>query len=483
MMRYKKITIHLLRLSALTILIHSGGGFSETQIFNGGTSQLNESSYTEGIEARNQAQVNNRPGQPLSLSSPGTGKAAVQVTGEGTSVMLEGTEEQKIKVETTEAGNSYGLWAKGESTLTAKHMAITFKGERDPAVYIEEAKKVDIGNSTITGTQNQFYGLWASGQDTEVTGNQLQINLNGDDSKAVTSYSAKITLKDSTISSHGNNSRGIVASEDTKVTGHHLNIKVGGQGARAINAAGSVDIQNSTLNINGENARGIIAFRTAKVTGHHLNIQVAGQDANAINANQNATIHLHDSNIQTLDKPSSILASDADATDTTVTITGGSLHAAGDLIVSKGGKTNLVFSKVDLSSPPGSGHAIHFTGTGGEVDLTLNQTALSGNIVAEGGNKAKVTLDSGSTWSFTNNATVTNLKNAGEIVFKSPHDTASFSTLTTDDYEGNSGKILFHARLEGDDSPANQLIINQSSKGTTRVTVRNVGGKGRHSTD
>jgi len=63
-----------------------------------------------------------------------------------------------------------------------------------------------------------------------------------------------------------------------------------------------------------------------------------------------------------------VLYSDTGATDTTVTITGGSLHAAGDLIVSAGGKTNLVFSRVVIS-PPGSGHAIHFTGTGGEVDL------------------------------------------------------------------------------------------------------------------
>ncbi|ASV33136.1 hypothetical protein CJJ18_02430 [Candidatus Williamhamiltonella defendens] len=238
-----------------------------------------------------------------------------------------------------------------------------------------------------------------------------------------------------------------------------------------------MDIKDSTVSSHGKNSFGIVALRRTKVTGHHLDIKAEGQGAKAVGFSQNSTIHLHDSHIQTLSKPSAVLYSDAGSTDPTVTITGGSLHAAGDLIVSKGGKTNLVFSKVVIS-PPGSGHAIHFTGTGGEVDLTLNQTALYGNIVAEGGNKAKVTLDSGSTWSFKENATVTELNNAGKMVFEPPHDSPSFSTLTTDHYEGDSGKILFHARLEGDDSPANQLIINQSSKGTTRVTVRNVGGKG-----
>ncbi|WP_100096692.1 autotransporter family protein [Candidatus Williamhamiltonella defendens] len=451
-MRYKKITLHTLRLSVLTMLIHSGGSVSETQIFNGGTSQLTEQAYLEGIEARNQAQVNNRPGQPLSLSSGGNEKAAVKASGEST-VTLEGAENRKIVVKTQDRGSSYGLWAIEKSTLTLRHMEITLKGPNDTAVAVQTGA-VDIGNSTLSGTQNQFYGLWATGQDTEVTGHQLKINSQGDDSKAVTSYSAKLNLKDSTLSINGKNAIGIIAFDSAKIT-----------------------LKDSALSINGDNSSGILSGGTAKVTGHHLDIQVAGQGANAINANENSTIHLHDSHIQTLATPSAVLYSETGATDTTVTITGGSLHAAGDLIVSKGGKTNIVFSKVVIS-PPGSGHAIHFTGTGGEVDLTLNQTALSGNIVAEAGHQAKVTLDSGSTWSFTNNATVTNLKNAGEIVFEPPHDTASFSTLTTDDYEGNSGKILFHARLEGDDSPANQLIINEASKGNTRVTVRNVGGKG-----
>ncbi|WP_100103088.1 autotransporter outer membrane beta-barrel domain-containing protein [Candidatus Hamiltonella defensa] len=530
MMRYKKITLHTLRLSVLTMLIHSGGGFSETQIFNGGTSQLNESSYLEGIEAKNKAQVNNRPGQPLSLSSPRTRKAAVKASGVGTSVMLEGTEKQKITVDTQAAGSSYGLWAIDDSTLTLRHMEITLKGANDWAVAVQEGAKVDIGNSTLSGIKKNFYGLWAKGKETEVTGHQLKINSrNGDGGRAVTSYSARITLKDSTISSQGENSRGILTFEAARVTGHHLDINVEGQGAKAISAEedstvdikdstvsshgensfgivtfdsarvtghhldikvegqgtkainaqadSTVDIKDSTVSSHGKNSFGIVALRRTKVTGHHLDIKVEGQGAKAIATNGNATIHLHDSDIQTLATPSAVLYSDTGSTDTTVTITGGSLNAAGDLIVSKGGKTNLVFSKVVIS-PPGSGHAIHFTGTGGEVDLTLNQTALSGNIVAEGGNKAKVTLDAGSTWSFKENATVTELNNAGKIVFEPPHDSPSFSTLTTDHYEGDSGKILFHARLEGDDSPANQLIINQSSKGTTRVTVRNVGGKG-----
>ncbi|BGI52446.1 MAG: hypothetical protein HamCj_07990 [Candidatus Hamiltonella defensa (Ceratovacuna japonica)] len=253
-MRYKKITLHTLRLSVLTMLIHSGGGFSETKVFNGGTHELNEQAYLEGIEARNQAQVNNRPGQPLSLSSGGSQKTAVKTIGEGTSVMLEGTEEQKIKVETQETGSSYGLWAIDKSTLTAKHMEITLKGANDTAVAVQTGAKVNIDNSTITGTQNKFHGLWASGKETEVTGNQLKINLNGDDSKAVTSYSANITLKDSTLSSIGQKARGILGLERAKVTGHHLDIKVEGQGARAIDAQGNstVDIQNSTISSNGD---------------------------------------------------------------------------------------------------------------------------------------------------------------------------------------------------------------------------------------
>jgi len=97
-MRYKKITLHTLRLSVLTMLIHSGAGVSDTQIFDGaGKYDLTQEAYLDGIEARNKAQVNNRPGEALSLSSGGTEKTAVKASGEGTSVMLEGTEKQKAE--------------------------------------------------------------------------------------------------------------------------------------------------------------------------------------------------------------------------------------------------------------------------------------------------------------------------------------------------------------------------------------------------
>jgi len=238
------------------MLIHSGGGVSETTVFDeGGTHELTEQVYSDGIEARNKAQVNNKPGQALSLSGGGRKKTAVKTSGVGTSVMLEGTEKQKITVDTQAAGSFHGLWAIEKSTLTAKHMEITLQGANDTAVAVQEGAKVDIGNSTLSGTQNQFYGLWAKGKETEVTGHQLKITSQGADSRLVSSYSANITLKDSTLSSIG------------------------------------------------QNAVGIIAFETAKVTGHHLDIKAEGKGAHAVATNGNATIHLHDSYIQTLATP------------------------------------------------------------------------------------------------------------------------------------------------------------------------------------
>ncbi|AYB49620.1 hypothetical protein CJJ19_09450 [Candidatus Williamhamiltonella defendens] len=67
---------------------------------------------------------------------------------------------------------------------------------------------MDIANSTLSGTQNQFYGLWATGKETEVTAHQLKITSQGADSRLVNSYSANITLKDSTLSSIGQKARG-----------------------------------------------------------------------------------------------------------------------------------------------------------------------------------------------------------------------------------------------------------------------------------
>ncbi|AWK16952.1 hypothetical protein CCS40_08235 [Candidatus Williamhamiltonella defendens] len=88
-------------------------------------------------------------------------------------------------------------------------MEITLKGANDTAVAVQTGGKVDIANSTLSGTQNQFYGLWATGKETEVTAHQLKITSQGADSRLVNSYSANITLKDSTLSSIGQKARGI----------------------------------------------------------------------------------------------------------------------------------------------------------------------------------------------------------------------------------------------------------------------------------
>ncbi|CED79344.1 Outer membrane autotransporter barrel domain protein [Candidatus Hamiltonella defensa (Bemisia tabaci)] len=239
-MRYKKITLHTLRLSVLTMWIHSGAGVSETTVFDGGgTHELTQQAYPQGIEAKNTAQVNNKPGQALSLSSGGTEKTAVKASGEGTSVMLEGTEKQKITVNTKADGGAYGLRATEKSTLTLRHMDITLKGANDTAVAVQTEGKVDIGSSTLSGTENQFYGLWATGKDTEVTGHQLKITSQGADSRAVTSYSAQLTLKDSTISSIGKNARGILAFESARVPGCQGARVPGCQGARVPGCQGA----------------------------------------------------------------------------------------------------------------------------------------------------------------------------------------------------------------------------------------------------
>ncbi|WP_158533932.1 hypothetical protein [Candidatus Williamhamiltonella defendens] len=53
------------------------------------------------------------------------------------------------------------------------------------------------------------------------------------------------------------------------MTGHHLDINVEGQGARAISAEedSTMDIKDSTISSQGENSRGILTFEAARVTG------------------------------------------------------------------------------------------------------------------------------------------------------------------------------------------------------------------------
>ncbi|MHA1081254.1 autotransporter outer membrane beta-barrel domain-containing protein (plasmid) [Enterobacter ludwigii] len=127
-------------------------------------------------------------------------------------------------------------------------------------------------------------------------------------------------------------------------------------------------------------------------------------------------------------------------------------------------------------------------------NLSVSNTALTGNITNDTQSTANVTLtDSASltgtldnvttlsmgntsTVTLTGNSTVTTLSNSGTLAFS---EGAIGRTLTVNgDYTGNNGLIIFNSVLSGDNSLTDHLLVNGNTSGTTQVSINNLGGGG-----
>ncbi|WP_413491793.1 autotransporter outer membrane beta-barrel domain-containing protein [Morganella psychrotolerans] len=129
------------------------------------------------------------------------------------------------------------------------------------------------------------------------------------------------------------------------------------------------------------------------------------------------------------------------------------------------------------------------------IDFNLNKSSAIGSIIAVGKsyidtrlsnysslvgyirNVGVLNIDSTSSWDIILDSDVNELANAGVIRFSDGYGIGS--TLTVHyNYIGNDGTISFNAKLAGDDSLIDKMIIEGDSYGNTNVIVNNIGGKG-----
>ncbi|XBS70785.1 autotransporter outer membrane beta-barrel domain-containing protein [Acerihabitans sp. KWT182] len=76
--------------------------------------------------------------------------------------------------------------------------------------------------------------------------------------------------------------------------------------------------------------------------------------------------------------------------------------------------------------------------------------------------------------------TITSIVNAGAIYLHGTHGTV---LNVTGDYAGDDGQLIFNAKLAGDATYTDRLIIGGDTSGTTKVIVHNIGGHGRAATN
>ncbi|BGI52196.1 MAG: hypothetical protein HamCj_05490 [Candidatus Hamiltonella defensa (Ceratovacuna japonica)] len=515
-MQYQKIAKQIIRRFALAFLMQTEPVFSTESIENKKNYILDKETYNEGIDIKGQSTVENQGALSVSTSSKKT--PAIKVN-EGSTLTLKGSDNKWINVTTSEKKSS-GLLASGSGTeITANKMDINTKGEGSDGVKAEYDASIIINESQITSEGDAFNrGVWARGKQSNLIGNHLKIKVKGKEARGVSAQSgATVVVNGSVIHGEGEDVNGILASdENTNLEGNNLTVEVEGQDGYGIKAyrGATVNIQNNSV------------------------ITTQGASAHAAVLFDKATLNVRDSYLKTTGADSAVLYMDAPPNNNKkrknrAEITGGSLEASGNLILSDGGIHDVFLNNVLIHSP-GSGYLLQVLNSDvnhpTEVNLVINQEkapkrakTLRGNIFAAPGNKANVTLnksgligwanathlsvDPDSTWSMTRPSTLKHLKNEGKVEFQSPGATSSNATGTSGyttlslgslsgtgmfwmntDIAGHQGDFIdVTGKAKGDfgvrvnDSgkspqPEDSLKIIQTGGGDAKFTLANEGG-------
>ncbi|AWK16118.1 hypothetical protein [Candidatus Williamhamiltonella defendens] len=137
-------------------------------------------------------------------------------------------------------------------------------------------------------------------------------------------------------------------------------------------------VNNLTMNAKGKNSKTVEVDKDAQVNIQNGSvITTEGAFSPAIQLTQKGRLNVSDSAIKTLGKNSATfyVAPGNSEQKSVAEMTGGSLEASGDLILSQGGTMDVVLNQVSVSSP-GSGYLLNVlnsnSGQTGEVNLVLN---------------------------------------------------------------------------------------------------------------
>jgi autotransporter family porin len=163
-----------------------------------------------------------------------------------------------------------------------------------------------------------------------------------------------------------------------------------------------------------------------------------------------------------------------------VLIANGSTLSAGD--------NNLLHVRAYRDTPTTGHNDINFTVDDSrlEGDIRFDDTHMQGSVDVVLRNRARLTgrffnvttaaISGDSTWVLSGDSSVGHLQlDDGTVALG---DGSRFNTLSLDSFSGDGGTLVFNAKLEGDDSLADRLVISGDAEGQANVRVNNVGGQG-----
>ncbi|NML34303.1 autotransporter outer membrane beta-barrel domain-containing protein [Paraburkholderia antibiotica] len=365
---------------------------------------------------------------------------------------------------------------------------------------------VNAGANSIalSGTGQGINNLGANSTIT-LAGTQISTTGTASDGIASTGAGATLSADAATrITTSGDNSVGLfVTGAGSKVTNASATIATSGQNATGVEIGGgaSATLSNARIATTGSQADGVVAQNGGSVTDTGSSISSA--QANGARADSGGALTLNGTSVS--GASAGIVTSDtlANGAANTVTVNGGSVaSSAGPAFLADGG-TAAITVQGGAAVTAGNGTLLSLL-NGSNATFTASGENLTGDILSDATSTGNVfltdhtvltgrvdpvamSIDSTSSWNVTANSTLSNLSNAGNIVFVAPSGdptlAAGYKSVTTGGYVGNGGTIALNTWLGGNSSPTDQLILNGgSASGTTGLKINNTGGTGAQTT-
>ena len=387
--------------------------------------------------------------------------------GQGSGEVEQGTAATTIDTDGTYSNETYTSEGDDENALRVDGATATLDG-----VTVNKT----AGNTSST-ENGDFYGMNAgllATNGADVTIKNATVNTSAQNGNGIFAYGSgtKVSVSDSTVKTTADNSGGIMTTGGASLSASDLTVETDGNSAAAIRTdrgGGTVSVTGGSYTSNGTNSPAV--YSTADISAEDATLTANGSEALVIEGNN--SLKLTDctvsGNMSDTDGASSdenvhnvmiyqSMSGDADDGMSTFTMDGGTLTGNnGDMFYVTNTSTTISLSKVTVDQQDADGAFLRVSGNsaskgwgtagqnGGQVTMTLDDMALTGNIVvdkistldltlsgnttyegsinivdnAEGGtavdNNAVVTVESGSTWKLTGNCTVTSVNNEGTI--------------------------------------------------------------------
>lgn len=328
------------------------------------------------------------------------------LTIEGTSLLTRGTQ-------------AYGATADDGGNIILKNVSVKTLGDNSVGLY-----------AGIGAAKPGSVSLSASNVTVETLGNNATGAFVGRKFKTET---AEMALNSVTLTTHGDNSRGVWAEAGAELTATNSVIRTAGA------------LSHGILASNGGN---VVTQNTVAVT------QGAGAAALAV---QGSEIYPGKATLN-----NSILNSE---------------HGYG--IETTG------YADIDMHNSRVNGESQWLqvkNGAGalqGNASVDMSGSIVTGSALTEGGAWSGVSLNNTSLWLLTGNSVLSDLANNHSLINFSAPENSQYKTLTVNNYHGDNATIALNTHLHDDDSPTDRLVINGGqADGSTSLKITNTDGSG-----